>query len=55
MIHRLRTWLFLRRHLRACKRLQRIVERERASFRCEDYRRRRAAALKGIPDRRLVR
>lgn len=42
----LRNLLFLIRHKKACRRLQRIVERERNSFACEDYRRRRAAALK---------
>lgn len=32
--------------LAACADLQRLIDRERESFRCEDYRRRRAAALK---------
>jgi hypothetical protein len=44
MIRRLRQYL-------AAKRLQRIVNETRESFECEQYRRHRAAALKG----RLVR
>jgi hypothetical protein len=32
--------------LEAARRLQRIVERNRESYRCEQYRRHRAAALK---------
>lgn len=36
----IRRWL-------ARRRLQRMVEQTRNSFACEDYRRRRAAALKG--------
>jgi hypothetical protein len=42
----IREWLFLYRHKRACKRLQRIVEAQRLSFEAEQYRRRRVAALK---------
>jgi len=38
------TWL---RTILARRRLARIVERERNSFRCQDYRKRREAALKG--------
>lgn len=39
--------LFARfRRYRACRRLARMVERSRQSFDCEQYRRRRAAALK---------
>lgn len=42
----LRNLAFLIRHKKACRKLQKIVERERQSFRCQDYRRRREAALK---------
>lgn len=42
----LRNLLFLYRHRRACRRLQRITDRTRESFACEQYRGRRAAALK---------
>jgi hypothetical protein len=42
----LRNFLFMRRHKRACKRLQRIVEAQRLSFEAEQYRRHRKAALK---------
>jgi hypothetical protein len=44
-IHRL---LCIIRERRARKRLQEIVDQTRASFDCEQYRRRRAAALKGL-------
>jgi hypothetical protein len=43
----IRNLLFLYRHKKACRRLNRIVERERNSYRCEQYRRHRKAALKG--------
>jgi hypothetical protein len=42
----IREWLFMFRHKRACKRLQRIVEAQRLSFEAEQYRRHREAALK---------
>lgn len=42
----LREWLFHRRHMKACRELQRDVEQRRQSFEIEQYRRRRAAALK---------
>jgi hypothetical protein len=42
----IRNWLFMRRHLKACRKLQQIVEQQRQSFECEQYRRRRQAALK---------
>jgi hypothetical protein len=42
----IREWLFLYRHKRACKRLQRIVEAQRQAFETRDYTKRRAAALK---------
>jgi hypothetical protein len=42
----LRNIVFMFRHKRACRRLQRIVEERRQSFEAEQYRRRRAAALK---------
>jgi hypothetical protein len=40
MIARIRRWL-------ACQRLERMVRARRNSFECEQYRRHRAAALKG--------
>lgn len=40
MIRALRIWL-------AGRKLNKMVERQRNSFACEQYRRRRAAALKG--------
>jgi hypothetical protein len=40
MIRSVRIWL-------ACRRLQRLVDQRRNSFEAEQYRRRRAAALKG--------
>jgi hypothetical protein len=43
----LRTALFLFRHRRACKRLQRLVDQQRESFEVRDFAKRRAAALKG--------
>ena len=43
---RLREYLFLRRHMRACRELQRITDARRNSFEVQDYRRRREAALK---------
>lgn len=43
----LRTVLFLYRHKKACRQLQRLTEQRRQSFETEQYRRRRAAALKG--------
>ena len=42
----LRSFFFMRRHKRACRELQRLVDARRQSFDCEQYRRRRAAALK---------
>ena len=42
----LRSFFFMRRHLRACRELQRLVEKNKRSFETEQYRRRRAAALK---------
>jgi hypothetical protein len=42
----IRNWLFLIRHKRACRDLARITERARNSFEREQFRRRRAAALK---------
>ena len=42
----LREFLFLHRHKKACRKLQRLVEKERNSFRCQDFRKRREAALK---------
>jgi len=44
----IRRFLNLLRERRARKRLAEIVAQTRASFECEDYRRRRAAALKGL-------
>lgn len=44
---RLREYIFLRRHMRACRELQRIVEQQRNSYETRRYRERRAAALKG--------
>ena len=32
----------------ACRKLNRLVERQRASYECESYRRHRYAALKGL-------
>jgi hypothetical protein len=42
----LRSIIFIWKHKRACRKLQRDVERRKQSFECEQYRRRRAAALK---------
>lgn len=42
----IRNFLFLYRHKRACRELQRITEARRQSFEAEQFRRRRAAALK---------
>jgi hypothetical protein len=42
----LRSFFFMRRHRKACRELQRLVEQRRQSFAIEQYRRRRAAALK---------
>ena len=42
----LREFLFRTKHMRACRKLQRLVEKERNSFRCQDFKRRREAALK---------
>jgi hypothetical protein len=42
----LRNWLFLRRHFRACRKLQRIVEANRRSFELQDHVKRRNAMLK---------
>jgi hypothetical protein len=41
MIRSIRIWL-------AHRRLQKLVERQRNSFEVQDYRKRRAAALKGL-------
>jgi hypothetical protein len=41
------------RRLIARRALQRIVDANRNSFACEDYRRRRAAAIKGRAERNL--
>lgn len=45
MIRRLRSFFFMRRHLRACRDLQRMVDHNRNSPACRDYRRHRAAML----------
>lgn len=47
MIQAIRNFLFVRRHMKACRELQRLVDERRRSFKTEDYRRRREAALKG--------
>jgi hypothetical protein len=46
MIQRIRTWFFLRRHLRACQKLQALVDRQASSYETRRYREKRAAALK---------
>lgn len=46
MIARIRRYLAIRR---AQQRLERMVEANRSSFDCEQYRRNRARALKRIP------
>lgn len=46
MIRAVRNLIFLRRHHAACRKLQRMVEQRRQSFETEQFRRRRAAALK---------
>lgn len=43
----LREWCFKRRHQAACRALLRDVERRKASFEVQDYRKRREAALRG--------
>lgn len=43
----LREWIFRRRHLKACRDLQRHVEANANSFEVIDYRKRRDAALRG--------
>jgi hypothetical protein len=45
----LRSFLFLRKHKRACRELQRIVEANKRKFETQDFAKRRAAALKRIP------
>jgi hypothetical protein len=45
----IRNLIFIFKHRRACKRLLRDVERRKASFETEQFRRRRAAALKRTP------
>ena len=42
----LRNILFMVRHKRACRQLQRMVDRNRSSFEIQDFTRRREAALK---------
>lgn len=42
----LREWIFKYRHFRACRALQRDRERRQKSFEVEQFKRRRAAALK---------
>jgi hypothetical protein len=42
----LRNWLFMRRHLKACRELQRITNERANSYETRRYRERRAAALK---------
>jgi hypothetical protein len=42
----IRELLFLYRHKRACRKLQRMVSQNASSFRVQDYRKRREAALK---------
>jgi hypothetical protein len=42
----LRNLLFMYRHKKACRKLQRLTEANRNSFACEQYRRRRSAMLK---------
>jgi hypothetical protein len=46
MIQRIRSYLFMRRHMRACRELQRITEERRQSYEVQRYRDKRAAALK---------
>lgn len=43
----LREWRFKRNHLRACRKLAAHREKNLASFEIQDFRKRRAAALKG--------
>lgn len=50
----LRNKLFVRRHMRACRKLQRIVEQTANSYECRRYRERRAAALKHSRRTRLT-
>jgi hypothetical protein len=42
----LRNFLFVRKHMKACRKLQQIVEQRRNSYEVQDYRKRRQAALK---------
>ena len=42
----LRSFFFMRRHMRACRELQRLVDERAASYETRRYRERRAAALK---------
>jgi hypothetical protein len=42
----IREWLFLYRHRKACRKLQRLTEQRRNSFEIQDYRKRREAMLR---------
>jgi len=42
----IREWIFLYRHRRACRKLQRLTEERRNSFEIIDYRKRREAMLR---------
>ena len=42
----IRELLFRYRHFKACRKLQRMVSQNTSSFRVQDYRKRREAALK---------
>lgn len=42
----IRSWFFMRRHMKACRRLQRITEERCKSFAVQDFAKRRAAMLK---------
>lgn len=46
MIERFRSFMFMRRHLKACRALARSGEERRKSFEVQQFNRRRAAALK---------
>jgi hypothetical protein len=46
MIQAIRNFLFVRRHMKACRDLQRLVNERCNSFEIESYRRHRKAALR---------
>lgn len=48
MIQRFHSFIFIRRHKAACRKLQKMVEANRKSPACRDYRKHRDAALRRV-------